>query len=53
MPDNTTFAEIKGGNHAGFGSYGAQKGDGKATISNSQQQQELSKYIITWLKEIK
>ena len=53
LPDNTTFAEIKGGNHAGFGSYGAQKGDGKATISNSQQQQELSKYIITWLKEIK
>lgn len=53
LPDNTTFLEIKGGNHAGFGSYGAQKGDGKATISNSQQQKELSEAIINWLKKIK
>ena len=29
--------EIPGGNHAGFGLYGEQKGDGKATITNEEQ----------------
>ena len=35
----TDFAEeiLQGGNHAGFGMYGAQEGDGKATISNEKQ----------------
>ncbi|MDN6139540.1 MAG: alpha/beta hydrolase [Tetragenococcus koreensis] len=52
MPKRTTFAEIKGGNHAGFGSYGAQKGDGTATISNEDQQIKISHQIVTWLKEL-
>ncbi len=34
---NLTECIIEGGNHAGFGMYGEQKGDGKATITNEQQ----------------
>jgi len=30
--------EIEGGNHAQFGNYGAQKGDGAASISAEEQQ---------------
>ena len=37
---------IEGGNHAQFGSYGPQKGDGTATITGRQQQEEAAKYII-------
>lgn len=32
------FYEIKGGNHAFFGNYGQQRGDGRATISRKEQQ---------------
>lgn len=37
---------ITGGNHAWFGSYGEQKGDGTATISHEEQWQETADYII-------
>lgn len=52
LPKMTTYDVIKGGNHAGFGSYGAQKGDGQATISNRKQQKEIGQIIIHWLQEI-
>lgn len=32
LPADAIFVEIDGGNHAGFGAYGAQPGDGAATI---------------------
>ncbi len=38
LPDNTRFVEIQGGNHAGFGWYGPQSGDGQAEISREMQQ---------------
>ncbi len=38
LPEDTTFVEITGGNHAGFGWYGPQSGDGAAEISQEQQQ---------------
>jgi hypothetical protein len=38
LPPDATFVEIEGGNHAGFGSYGAQAGDGQATITPQEQQ---------------
>lgn len=41
---------IKGGNHAQFGNYGVQKGDGKASISSDEQQQETIDAIIDWIK---
>jgi pimeloyl-ACP methyl ester carboxylesterase len=32
LPARTVFVDIEGGNHAGFGDYGAQDGDGEATL---------------------
>ncbi|TGD24884.1 alpha/beta hydrolase [Companilactobacillus suantsaicola] len=54
LPSNTVYEQISGGNHAGFGSYGKQKGDNSATISNRQQQNIVSRLLINWLnREIK
>lgn len=41
---------IKGGNHAGFGCYGEQRGDGKATISNREQISITAEYISDFIK---
>lgn len=38
LPQNTTETVIDGGCHAGFGSYGAQKGDGATVISGNSRQ---------------
>lgn len=40
---------IQGGNHAGFGSYRSQKGDGEAKISNREQQEQISELLLNWL----
>jgi len=37
LPPNATVEQLHGGNHAYFGSYGGQKGDGKATITPEEQ----------------
>lgn len=37
LPEDTVEYVIEGGNHAGFGSYGAQDGDGEAAISREEQ----------------
>ncbi|MBC2143877.1 alpha/beta hydrolase [Listeria innocua] len=49
LPKDTTFVSIEGGNHAQFGSYGAQHGDGKATISEAEQTDQVSNALIAWL----
>ena len=41
LPPSTSYLEIDGGNHAGFASYGPQKGDGDPAISAEEQQQEV------------
>ncbi|MHB1357194.1 MAG: alpha/beta hydrolase [Anaerolineae bacterium] len=41
LPANTTWLQIDGGNHAQFGWYGAQAGDGVATISREAQQSQV------------
>lgn len=38
MPADVTYEEILGGNHANFGNYGEQEGDGVALISATEQQ---------------
>lgn len=53
MPANSKFIEIPGGNHAGFGDYGEQKGDGKSLISNKEQINITSSEIIKFLEAIK
>lgn len=40
---------IQGGNHSGFGNYGFQSGDGKATISSQKQWELTAEYIIEWM----
>ncbi|MFC6293825.1 alpha/beta family hydrolase [Lactiplantibacillus daoliensis] len=50
LPKNTHYLAIKGGNHGGFGSYGHQKGDRQATISNASQQRQISTALMNWLK---
>ncbi|MFD0898098.1 alpha/beta hydrolase [Loigolactobacillus binensis] len=52
LPRNTKYVQIKGGNHAGFGSYGKQKGDQTATISNRAQQRQVATNLIQWLRSV-
>lgn len=41
---------IEGGNHAGFGNYGPQKGDGEASITPEQQWDITAKAITDWMQ---
>jgi hypothetical protein len=41
---------INGGNHAQFGNYGPQKGDGTATVSREEQQAETARLILDFIK---
>jgi len=49
LPADTTWVEILGGNHAQFGSYGAQAGDNPATISPQGQRQQIVKASVDLL----
>lgn len=49
LPTDTTWVEILGGNHAQFGSYGAQAGDNPATISPEEQRQQIVKASVDLL----
>ena len=42
LPSSATFVEIPGSNHARFGDYGVQPGDGVATISSAAARSEIS-----------
>lgn len=52
LPLSTQFVEIQGGNHAGFGWYGAQSGDNQATISREEQQAIVVESISNLLSKI-
>ena len=45
LSKNTSEFVIEGGNHAGFGFYGNQEGDGPATISNTEQIEKTAELI--------
>ena len=45
LPAQTRELELEGGNHAQFGSYGEQDGDGEATISPEDQQAQTAEAI--------
>lgn len=53
LPDNTVYSSIEGGNHAQFGSYGPQKGDGVATITEEKQQELTVRTMLDWLGNLK
>ena len=48
-PEDTTEYVIEGGNHAYFGMYGKQKGDGEATITNEKQVELATNKILEFL----
>ena len=50
LPQDATFVEIQGGNHAQFGMYGEQKGDQKAAISAKKQQDIMVDETFKWLE---
>ena len=49
LPQDTTETVIDDGCHAGFGSYGAQKGDGTPTISAEEQQRQTADALAAWM----
>ncbi len=51
MPENYTEVIIDGGNHAGFGNYGEQKGDGVAEISSEEQQTQTAEAVFEMTHE--
>lgn len=42
LPAQTNFAQVDGLNHAGFGDYGVQPGDGVATLSSEQERSAIT-----------
>lgn len=51
LPSDFEEYVIEGGNHAYFGNYGTQKGDGEASISETTQQVQTVGYLYTWLQK--
>ena len=52
LPDNTRFVAIIGGNHAGFGWYGPQNGDGEAEIAKTEQQGQIVSATAQFLSDL-
>jgi len=50
-PADTEELVIPGGNHAQFGAYGAQRGDGEAAISGEEQQSVTAEAIQEWISQ--
>ena len=46
LPDGYREYVIEGGNHAQFGNYGIQSGDGEASVSSEEQQLKTAEYIL-------
>lgn len=52
LPEDAIFITIEGGNHAGFGWYGAQNGDGLLAISQEVQQRQIVESTSQWLRSL-
>lgn len=51
LPQKTEYFQIQGGNHSGFGSYGRQEKDGKASLSPSEQENSVVDKILDFIQE--
>ena len=51
LPENFKEEVIEGGNHAYFGKYGFQEGDGEATITNENQIETTADIVATEILE--
>jgi hypothetical protein len=52
LPGGTRWVVIEGGNHAQFGWYGSQSGDGTATISREEQQRQIVAATLVLLSQL-
>jgi hypothetical protein len=52
LPVDTVFVEIEGGNHAGFGWYGSQSGDGESEIPKEMQQDLIVAATVNFLQSL-
>lgn len=50
LPEDTVECVIEGGNHAGFGDYGDQKGDGEAKITSHEQIEKTVEVIFDTMR---
>ncbi len=53
LPADTKVVTVEGGNHAQYGDYGPQAGDGAATISREEQQRQTVTAVIELANELK
>ncbi|ANJ26447.1 alpha/beta hydrolase [Agromyces aureus] len=51
LPDDATFVEIDGANHASFGNYGVQPGDGVATIPDDEVREQITDALVAFWGE--
>lgn len=51
LPPDTTFVEVQGGNHAFFGNYGAQPGDGNPTADRAAAQEQITDATVAFLTQ--
>jgi len=49
LPADAQTVLLQGGNHAQFGDYGAQEGDGEASISAKEQREQAVAAIVEWI----
>lgn len=52
LPADTTYVLIEGGNHAQFGYYGAQSGDGSAEISHAEQAVQTNAALLDVMESV-
>ena len=50
MPKDFTQTVLDGGNHAYFGAYGKQKGDGEAALTNEVQIMQTAAHMLTFMR---
>jgi len=49
LPADTRYVRLEGGNHAQFGTYGPQNGDGEAQLTLAAQQHQIASEVLTFL----
>jgi hypothetical protein len=49
LPPGSELVVIEGGNHAQFGHYGPQTGDGTATIDREEQQRQTAETLLSFV----
>ena len=51
LPSDAVFIEIDGANHAQFGDYGTQPGDGEATIGNTEVEEQIDDALLAFVTD--